>query len=264
MSPSTNPPQTSDNRDIGLGTALFNQTYRSPTDNRDYSTYARLPILGYCPGCSSKAHLNFKNSDVGVFHGGLGSVSGAAFSVFEEEEGEAHDVEPIDEGVLVNIETHHSGPSYAYDDGYPSEPEIRRIRLVRYMLKQWSRACSAQSSSQGVEQARREAVQEEERHIASKARYDDGIEQDEMLENAYASGNVYMSGTESARDAGLKRVVGEMGVVTKAEDRVTKAGKINVSSVTKKAGVGLGLVSYEDADGGEGLVGYESDEDVEM
>ena len=257
----TNPPQASDNRDIGNGTAFFNQTYRSPTDNRDYSTYTRLRILGHCPGCSSKVHLNFKDSDVGVFHGSLGSVSNAAFSLIEEE-AEGHDIEPIDEGVLVNIETPHSGPSYSNSDEYPSEPEIRRIRLVRYMLKRWSRACSAQSSSQTVEQARREVVQEE-RHIARKARYDDGIrEQDEMLENAYASLNVYMSGTETAKDAGLKRVVGGMGVVTKAEERVIKLGKMNVSSVTKKPGAGLGLVSYEDADG-ERLVGYESDEDVD-
>jgi hypothetical protein len=155
--PSTELWPQSEDRDIGLGVTFFSHPYRSDTDYKIYHRHTHLPTLGYCPGCSTKAYLNLRSSASSSSpsqSSSRASITPTTISLYEITDD--HELYPDEEdGVLVNAETHHSGPSYTSSNSPVPESESKRIDLVAYMLDMWATADAKKKEQQKKEQQKK-------------------------------------------------------------------------------------------------------------
>ena len=195
-----------------------------------------------------------------------------------------------EDGMLVNAETSHAGPSYSSDNQVVSVSEDRRYKMVKFALDKWAKADKLKKHRQEQERKMEEQKEREARKAHEEwVNWQREVEmQDEILKNAYAVGHVNVvqgerqenvkpfeaskSTTEKPTDDNNELVfVKEQGITSRATLLSRKASKNRQKreslSKPKKQGLRLGLAGYDDADEGAesrhgadlGLAAYESD-----
>lgn len=275
-------PQT-DHRDIGLGVAFFRHPYRSSQDHKIYHDYTHLPILGYCPGCSSKAHMNLSSAESGT------TTLDPDFSTAVTSTSKSLDVANSDlpnypeDGVLVTAETHHSGPSYTYDKQIIDTREDYRCKMVKVMLDKWANIDKMKKQREANEKkaAERRERQERAAHEARMRWNREMQQQEQMMDSAYARGVVKSPKQEATMaiegSKNTDKLSADEAMAILKERKVNQVpsslvGKVSQHKQTRqpaiskpnKRGPGLGLSGYEDPElgrgTGSGLVAYDDSE----
>ena len=280
-------PQT-DHRDIGLGVAFFKHPYRSTQDHKIYHDHTHLPILGYCPGCSSKAQLNLDPANsTTTLTPPLSTATTLLSEPINVANSDLHDYP--EDGVLVTAETHHSGPSYSYDNQLIEGREEYRCKMVKVVLDKWATIdnMKKQHEANEAKAAERKERQERAAHEA-RMRWNAEVQnQEQMLDMAYANGLVKTAKPPQDQTFGAAEVPRNteklsadeaMAILKERKLNNAKPGLMNnVSQHTqtrqpavnksKIPGLGLGLSAYGGAEIGEemqhGLVAYEDSEGEE-
>lgn len=194
-----------------------------------------------------------------------------------------------EDGVLVTAETHHSGPSYSYDNQLIEAREDYRCKMVKVMLDKWANIdkMKKQRESNEKKSAERKERQERAAHEATM-RWNVGVQkQEQILDTAYASGLVKTAKPPQNKDSGAaeiprntEKLSADEAMAILKERKLNNAKPSLINKVSqhkqtkqpavnkpKKLGLGLGLSGYGGAETGEevqhGLVAYEDSEGEE-
>ena len=191
-----------------------------------------------------------------------------------------------EDGVIVTAETHHSGPSYSYDNQIIDACEDYRCKMVKFMLDKWANIDKMKKQRETDEKkaAERRERQERAAHEARMRWNAEVQQQEQMLDNACAKRLVKDAKPPQSQvsDAAAvawntEKLSADEAMAILKERKVNQVPSSLVSKVSrhkqtrqpavnkpKKQGVGLGLSGYEDRELGHGtrrgLVAYDDSE----